>query len=157
MRTVTVIFSVLLFLSCQCTRQREVKEYSIEQFFKNIRISGGQFSQDESKLLISSDESGIYNVYEITIADGSEHQVTNSTVESFFAVDYVPGTGQIMYSADKGGNEINHLYLLSNDGTSRDLTPAEKEKQPSEDGARIRKPCITCQTKEIRGFLICTG
>ena len=108
--------------------QKDPKEYSIEQFYENTRVGGGQFSNDESKLLISSDESGIFNVYEIDLADGSRTAVTNSENESFFAVDYVPNTDDILYSADKGGNEISHIYLLKPDGTSKDLTPGEKEK-----------------------------
>lgn len=108
--------------------QKKPKEYTIEQFYENTRIGGGQFSNDESKLLISSDESGIFNVYEINIADGSKKAVTNSKQESFFAVDYVPNSKDIIYSADKGGNEISHLYLLSPDGNSKDLTPGENEK-----------------------------
>ncbi|MEM9686364.1 MAG: alpha/beta fold hydrolase, partial [Bacteroidota bacterium] len=67
-------------------------------------------------------------VYEITIENGTKKQVTFSENESFFAVDYVPGTTQILYSSDKGGNEINHIYLLQDDGTSKDLTPGENEK-----------------------------
>ncbi len=35
---------------------------------------------------------------------------------------------KILYSADKGGNEIDHIYLMNEDGTTTDLTPAEKEK-----------------------------
>jgi len=108
--------------------QEGPKEYSIEQFYENTRVGGGQFSNDESKLLISSDESGIFNVYEINLADGSRRAVTNSENESFFAVDYVPNTEDILYSADKGGNEISHIYLLKPDGTSKDLTPGENEK-----------------------------
>ena len=108
--------------------QEGPKEYSIEQFYENTRVGGGQFSNDESKLLISSDESGIFNVYEINLADGSRTAVTNSENESFFAVDYVPNTEDILYSADKGGNEISHIYLLKPDGTSKDLTPGENEK-----------------------------
>jgi dipeptidyl aminopeptidase/acylaminoacyl peptidase len=83
---------------------------------------------DEAKLLVSSDETGIFNVFEINIGDASKTQITFSEEESFFAVDYVPGTGQILYSADKGGNEIDHIYLLKEDGSSVDLTPAENEK-----------------------------
>ncbi|HKJ48412.1 MAG TPA: hypothetical protein VJ973_04950, partial [Christiangramia sp.] len=64
--------------------QEGPKEYSIEQFYENTRVGGGQFSNDESKLLISSDESGIFNVYEINLADGSRTAVTNSENESFF-------------------------------------------------------------------------
>lgn len=105
-----------------------VENYTIEQFYENTRVGDGEFSEDETKLLISSDESGIFNVYEIDIRDGSKEQITFSEEESFFAVDYVPGTGEILYSADKGGNEINHIYLLGQDGETKDLTPAEEEK-----------------------------
>ncbi len=105
-----------------------VEEYSIEQFYENTRIGGGEFSEDEKRLLMSSDESGIFNVYEINISDGSKKQITNSKDDSFFAIDYVPGTGDILYSADKGGNEIDHIYLLSDNGTTKDLTPGENEK-----------------------------
>ena len=104
------------------------REYTIEQFYENTRVSGGAFSNDESKLLISSDESGIFNLYEIDLQDSSKKAITNSTEESLFAVDYVPGTDEILYSADKGGNEISHLYLLNADGSSKDLTPGENEK-----------------------------
>lgn len=122
-----IIFLTVLFVSCT-QEQRPPKQYSIEDFYKNTRFFGGSFSPDETRLLLSSDESGIFNVYEITIADGSKKQITHSDTESIFAVDYVPGTNDIIYSADKGGNEISHLYMLTEDGTVTDLTPGEKEK-----------------------------
>ncbi len=110
------------------TEAREVKQYTIEQFYENTKFSGGAFSPDETKLLINSNETGIFNLFEINIADGSRSQVTHSAEESFFAVDYVPGTTAMLYEADKGGNEIDHVYLLSDDGTSTDLTPGENAK-----------------------------
>ena len=70
-----------------------------------------------------SDASGIFNVYEIDIATGEQIQITRSENESYFSVDYVPGSGEVIYFADKGGNEIDHLYLLKKDGSSVDLTP----------------------------------
>ncbi len=118
------LFTIALFAQ----DNKEPKEYSIEQFYENTRISGADFSADESKILTSSDESGIFNVYEINIADGSKKAITNSKEESLFAVDYVPGTSEIIYYADKGGNEIDHLYLLKEDGSAKDLTPGENEK-----------------------------
>lgn len=105
-----------------------VENYTIEQFYGNTRVGGGEFSNDETKLLISSDESGIFNVYEIDLKDGSKKQVTHSKEDSFFAEDYVPGTGEIIYSADKGGNEISQLYLLKKNGEVKNLTPEENEK-----------------------------
>ena len=124
-------FSFLLFLGFPALAQQDstaVKQYTIEQFYGNTRVGGGEFSNDEKKLLVSSDETGIFNVYELDIQDGSKKQITNSQDDSFFAQDYVPGTGEIIYSADKGGNEISHLYLLDKNGQTKDLTPGENEK-----------------------------
>jgi len=123
----TLVFISALIALAACTQIEPPAQYSIEQFYDNTRIAGGAFSEDETKLLVSSDETGIFNVFEINIADAARKQITFSEVESFFAVDYVPGTNQIIYSADKGGNEVNHIYLLQEDGNSIDLTPAENE------------------------------
>lgn len=123
-----IFYFLLLVAIVSCTgKQKEIRNYPIEEFYKNLRISGGIFSYDETRLLVSGDETGIFNVFEINIADGSRTQKTFSEMESFFAVGYLPGTDQILYSADRGGNEISHIYLLNEDGSSTDLTPGEKE------------------------------
>jgi len=128
MKKILIVIACVFLASCTGKKEKEITQYSIDQFYKNVDLSGGTFSQDETKLLFSSNETGIYNVFEINIADGSKHQVTNSTTESLFAVDYVPGTKQILYSADKGGNENSHLYLLDEAGTVTDLTPGDAVK-----------------------------
>ena len=124
-----ILLALLLIVSCKETEQKkEPKKYTIEQFYENISYGGGAFSNDESKLLVSCNKTGIYNVYEIDIAEGTEKQITFSEKETFFAIGYVPVTGQILYSADKGGNENNHIYLIKDDSTTVDLTPGENEK-----------------------------
>ncbi len=128
MKTKLIILAAALFAACTTETTRTPQQYSLEEFYKNLRIFGGSFSADESKLLVTSDESGIFNLYEINIADASKKQITFSEEESFYAVDYVPGTDYVLYSADKGGNEINHIYLLKNDSITTDLTPGENEK-----------------------------
>jgi dipeptidyl aminopeptidase/acylaminoacyl peptidase len=124
------VFLLLPFFQFACARQlpEAVPTYSIEQFYSNTRVQGGYFSPDETKLLISSDESGIFNLYEIDISTGDKKQDTNSKEESFFAVGYVPSTGEMLYSADKGGDENDHIFLLGKNGEMTDLTPGEKEK-----------------------------
>jgi dipeptidyl aminopeptidase/acylaminoacyl peptidase len=124
---------VILLFSCTSNDEttpapREVKQYSIEQFYKSTQVGGGSISSDDSKLLVSSNESGIYNAYEIDIASGQKKALTNSTRESVFANDYVPGTSDFIYSADKGGDENDHLFLQKTDSSLKDLTPGEKEK-----------------------------
>lgn len=118
---------------------REPKQYSIEQFYKTKATGAGIFSPDEQKLLVHTNESGIYNLYEINIADGSKKALTNSTVESCFAIDYVPGSGEVLYSSDKGGDENDHIFLLKADGTSQDLTPGAREKVNFYDWAKDKK------------------
>jgi WD40 repeat protein len=85
------LLPVVLF-SCRQDEKplREVKQYSIEQFYKTKRINGGAFSPDEKSLLVSSDESGIFNAWEIPVDGGSPVQLTNSSGNSIFAISYFP-------------------------------------------------------------------
>ena len=108
--------------------QGDVKEYSIEQFLKTTSYSGSSFSPDNSKVLISSDETGVFNAYEITIADGNKKQLTDSTTDSVFAIGYFPHDERFLYTADQGGNELNHVYVRLADGQTKDLTPGDKLK-----------------------------
>ncbi len=127
MKNLSFLGLLLLIFSCSTEEQQAVKTYTIEQFYQTTSITGGVFSDDETKLLVSGNETGIYNAYEINIADSSRKQITFSEEESIFAIDYVPGTDEILYSSDKGGNENRHIYHLAADGTVTDLTPGEKE------------------------------
>ncbi|MEQ8811204.1 MAG: S9 family peptidase, partial [Imperialibacter sp.] len=119
-----------LFFGCEQTpEQAPVTTYSIEQFYKNINVSGGSFSPDESKMLVSTNETGIYNAYEIPVdGKGEKKQLTNSTVDSYFALSYFPNDERVLFTADQGGNENNHIYLQTPDGTQKDLTPYDSAK-----------------------------
>lgn len=127
MKNICLVALLIGMLSCSQETQRTPAQYSIDQFYQTTRINGGVFSEDEKKLLVSGNETGIFNAYEITISDSTRKQVTFSEEESIFAIDYVPGTNEILYSSDKGGNEISHIYHLSSDGEATDLTPGENE------------------------------
>lgn len=134
MKKVFILPAALMVFLLGCNNNSEpeakktVKQYSIAQLYKTKSIGGGLFNKDESKILVQNNESGIFNLYEISLADTGMKQLTSSTKESFFAVDYVAGTDKTIYSADQGGNENDHLYLRQPDGTVKDLTPGEKEK-----------------------------
>jgi dipeptidyl aminopeptidase/acylaminoacyl peptidase len=128
MKKILYLISVILLVSCTGKEVRKINQYSIAQFYKNVNISFAAFSPDETKLLVTSNETGIYNVFEINISDNTRRAITSSETESFFALDYVYGTNQILYSADKGGNENDHIYLLDEDGTTTDLTPGDAVK-----------------------------
>ncbi|MDB5221787.1 MAG: secreted prolyl oligopeptidase family protein [Chitinophagaceae bacterium] len=132
MRYLSVLaFAVTLLSSCNnndSSPKKEVKQYTIDQFYKTKNIGGGVFNKDETKIAVNNNETGIYNVYEINLADTSMKPITNSAKESFFVEDYVAGTDNIIYSADQGGNENSHLYLLHPGDSAKDLTAGKKEK-----------------------------
>ncbi len=68
MKQIIFIFLIIIIsISCSNNHTREVKKYTIEQFLKNILTGGGYFSPDESKLLVTSNKTGIPNVFSILI------------------------------------------------------------------------------------------
>ena len=117
----------VFFLVISCTDSQNIQQYSIETLMSNNRSSGGYFSKDADKLIYSSDKSGIFNIYEVDLSTNEETQLTYSKEESFFVRGYSPSTGEVIYSADKGGNENSHIYIIR-EGNSIDLTPGKNTK-----------------------------
>ena len=124
-KSIVAIAMLVLMIMPGCGR-REVQQYTIEQFLDTVSIFGGSFSFDESKLLFTSNETGIYNAYTIPVTGGEPTQVTHSTENSIFAVSFFPEDDRLLYLSDEGGNEIYHIYMMGRDGKKRDLTPYEE-------------------------------
>jgi len=118
--------SLLLILAgCGSSEYREVPQYTAEQFLNTISIGGGSFSPDESHILYSSDEPGIYNAYTIPVGGGEPNQLTSSDSNAVFVYSYFPHDERFLFRSDQGGNELWHIYLRNKDGSVRDLTPYE--------------------------------
>ncbi len=54
MRNLALILICTLLISCSEKKPKEVKQYTIDQFYKSTRIIGGAFNKDETKLLIGT-------------------------------------------------------------------------------------------------------
>lgn len=121
----TLIFFGLIACKPQVTDEtaREIQSYTIEQFYDNENIFAGGFSPDENKIIATSNRTGIYNVFVLPVDGSDPEQLTNSAVESNFAISYFPNDERILYSGDSGGNEINHIFVRNKDGSLADLTP----------------------------------
>ncbi|WKK81631.2 S9 family peptidase [Marivirga arenosa] len=131
----STLLIALCLVSCEKKQQAEdenasseIEKYSIEEFYNNISYRGGYFSHDESKLLISSNATGIYNLYALHTDGSGMDTLSQNIEESWYANSYFPNDDRILFSADRGGNEINHIYLLDTNGEVTDLTPTENEK-----------------------------
>src|SRR3954465_4881443 len=108
-------------------QRRPAKQYTMEQFLDTTSISGASFSPDESRILFSSNKTGIWNAYTVPVGGGAWTPVTTSTTDSTYAITYFPNDTRILITRDQGGNELNHVYVLG-DGAERDLTPGGKLK-----------------------------
>ncbi|KAA3610582.1 MAG: S9 family peptidase [Calditrichaeota bacterium] len=125
-----MLFFISLFVlfACSGNKAKDVKKYSIEQFYQNTNIWGGSFAPDESKLLVTSNETGIYNVFALPVDGSNPVQLTNSEKESCFAGSWLPDGNGFLYSADKGGDENDHIFWVDSTGNTIDLTPFEGAK-----------------------------
>jgi hypothetical protein len=97
-------------------------------FYDTTSISSASFSTDGKRLLVTSDESGTFNAYAVDLATGERTALTRSTTDAIFAIDWFPDDDRFLYTADQGGNELNHLYVQAPDGRVVDLTPGERAK-----------------------------
>ncbi|MBT33072.1 MAG: S9 family peptidase [Thalassobius sp.] len=121
-----LVLSFSFIISCTQQQETEVTEkapakYTIEQFMDTKTVFGSSFSPDESKILISSQESGIFNAYEVDIETGAMTQVTDSEDNAIFARSYFPNDERFIFTSDKGGNEISHVYVREVDGKAKDI------------------------------------
>ena len=88
---------------------RQPKQYTIEQFLNTTSITGASFSADESRILFSSNKTGIWNAYTVPVAGGTWTPMTSSTTDSTYGVSFFPTDDRILITRDQGGNELNHL------------------------------------------------
>ena len=125
-----LIASLALVTLASCSNKEKArmpKQFTIEQLYNNLSVGAAGFNADETKILVDNNSTGIYNVYELNISDTSSKPLTHSKKDSYFAVDYLPGSSNYIYSADQGGNENSHLYLAKQGDTlAKDLTPWPK-------------------------------
>ena len=78
------------------TRVRKGTRYTCAQFLTTTRNSGLGFSPQEDRILFTSDASGVFNAYEVSIADARQTQLTFSTTENIQTVSYFPKDDRIL-------------------------------------------------------------
>ncbi|MDG1732474.1 MAG: S9 family peptidase [Thalassotalea sp.] len=100
-------------------------KYNAEEFYKTTSVFGSSVNADNSAVLISNDQSGIFNAYKMPIDGSTPLQLTHSTKESIFVQGWFPNDDRFLYSADQGGDELDHLYVQDISGNVIDLTPGD--------------------------------
>jgi dipeptidyl aminopeptidase/acylaminoacyl peptidase len=128
MKRTFFVIGIMAILIAFSNKIKEPKKYTIEQFYKTTRFNGGGFSFDEKNILIGSNQTGIFNIYQVSENGGDLIPLTNSTTESIYPISYFPFDNRILYSSNSGGNEIDHIYLRAENGETKDLTPDDAAK-----------------------------
>jgi dipeptidyl aminopeptidase/acylaminoacyl peptidase len=104
--------------------KRPSRQYTVEQYLATTAVSGPSFSPDGSRVIFTSDESGVPNANTVSFAGGPASPLTRSTTDSTYAVSYYPKDDRFLYSHDRGGDEQRHLYVLESNRET-DLTPGK--------------------------------
>ena len=102
--------------------------YPIEAFFNTVSYGGAAFSADGKRILVSNNGTGVWNIYEIPVAGGAPRALSSSTTDAVRAIGFFPDDDRVLFTQDKGGNELAHIYVRERDGTVKDLTPGEKHR-----------------------------
>ncbi len=133
-KLILLMFGVASILACKKEQPQDdkqtiaenLKSYTIEQMMDNEAMGGGSFSPDKTKLLISSNRSGIYNMYTVPTDGGDFTPLTASDSASIFGISYFPNDERMLFRMDNNGDEIYHIYMRDTTGSFRELTPDKK-------------------------------
>lgn len=105
---------------------RSTTQYSGAQFMSTVKTSGLAFSPDETRILFTSDASGILNAYDVCLSDCTQRQLTHSLTENIHSVSYFPSDERILISKDHGNRENAALCVLQPDRKEIVLTPGDE-------------------------------
>ena len=106
----------------------QLASYTPEQFYATKSYMGNKLNHSGQSLLVASDETGVFNLYRVSLDGASWQPLTKSTTDAISPIDWFPQDDRVLYTADQGGNELHHLYVLDADGKVTDITPGEKLK-----------------------------
>ncbi|HWM94795.1 MAG TPA: S9 family peptidase [Thermoanaerobaculia bacterium] len=128
MTRILPLLALALALPVQGEAPRQVRRYTIDQLLATTVFQGDSISPDGRKILVSSNQTGVFNAFAVPVDGGAPVQLTDSKVNAIRVLGWFPRDERFLYVSDQGGDERTHLYVQSPDGKVRDLTPGDKLK-----------------------------
>lgn len=102
-------------------------QYSLHDFYNSPSIKKPIFSANGDKILISTNESGLFNAYQLSLASGELTPLTDFATNAAYGISYFPTDDRILYSLELG-TDLSHIFVRNLDGTSIDVTPDSTSK-----------------------------
>lgn len=158
-KIILLLTAAVLVSACKTEKKKDgennnsIKQYSIEQIMDNENVSGGSFSPDNSKLLVTSNRSGIYNMYTVSTSGGDLTPITKSDSSSVFATSYFPKDERMLFRMDNNGDEIFHLFLRDVNGNIKNLTPVKGARAGFFGWAKDEKSFFYTSNKRDKRFM----
>jgi len=129
-KTMLLLFLIIAVVACKKDTSKNekqhivdnLKSYTINQIMDNEAVFGGSFSPDNSNLLVTSNKSGIYNIYKVPTGGGDFEPLTKSDSSSVFGISYFPNDERMLFRMDNNGDEVYHIYLRDTTGITKELT-----------------------------------
>ena len=103
MLRILLIAAALVLWPAAASAQRP-RAYTIEQLMAGDSYGGFSFSPDSSKLLVTSNRTGIANIYVMPAEGGEMTPLTNSTVETVSSLGYFPRDERILDTVAASGS-----------------------------------------------------
>jgi dipeptidyl aminopeptidase/acylaminoacyl peptidase len=160
MKKLLVLLSIVsITFGCKNNEKKSIdlvktlKQYSIEQMLDNESVFGGSFSSDKSKLLVTSNRSGIYNMYTVSTLDGTFTPISASDSSSIQATSYFPKDDRILFNMDNNGDELDHLFVKNLDGSIKELTPDKGSRTSFYGWSRDNKSFFYVSNKRDKRFM----
>lgn len=158
MKKLTLLFVIALSTIACKTKEKNsitktIKKYSIEQMMDNESVFGGSFSPDKSKLLVTSNRSGIYNMYTVSTSNGAFTPITASDSSSVFGTSYFPKDNRMLFRMDNNGDEIYHIYMRNLDGSTKELTPEKGARASFYGWSKDEKTFFFASNKRDKRFM----
>ena len=135
-----------------------VPAYPARAFHETVSFRNSSFSSDETRILLTSDETGIFNVYSQPVDGSARTPLTQSTTESIRSITWFPHDDRFLYTADRGGDEL-HPCLCSRGGWRRRRSDTRRtaSRRISPDGAETRRVSTSRRTNVILRPSTCTA
>lgn len=127
-KLIVLSLALLAFTACKEEKKEPVSEpvsvaqYTIEQFMDNENASANGYSADKTEVLVTSNRSGIYNMYTTSAKGGDLKPITQSDSASVYGISFFPEDNRILFRMDGNGDEIFKIFMKDGETIKR-LTP----------------------------------
>ncbi|MFT4414364.1 S9 family peptidase [Fredinandcohnia humi] len=94
----------------------QTQKVGLDTFLSPLSISSFSINHDEDELFLSINKTGHYNIWKMDVHNQNEIRPLTSHNQMVSEMTVVDGN-TILFTSDKDGNELSHLYSISTDGS----------------------------------------